>query len=1213
MKIHFLKLTRRLASRHSNLPLKYPTNREDVNNVLNLTQSRIADELKADFELYKSSNVSKKVQVNNFLHALLKNDFKKAVSCIEIFGSKCLLKNKMGEYERLYVSCLISLLTYILKDLKTGVRLKDLNNISHVVAQIPSVVSMRNADDIDEIKTLTLIAFLKSLKGLGVDQALKRLRLITQVKLLAKAFMCDEAKLLRSITREDIDVLEQYKMVFKKNSREMKRLMKTSQLSVEKYKDENGNLSFNALCSFLEEQSFIPTPSDASSDFKLYEIYENLSQKEKEQFMKEYLAFNKEKQCLIEEHSRNINKFPSFKGQVRGFTNLHTLWLIQWHCVVSDAIGKLMLMDRFSRKFSFIVSHLTKEALATLLLSYIMTSTIPTVHIKVLSLAKRLSYGITSEMRKLKVFSSTHQFYDLFFEEELIRFLCEMIQIVVTNCTLPKSDLVGSDIYDVEEFEDKVFLHKLARHDSGQASRKIYGVIKLHPFIAENFKSYQDFLRTGSFQLPMVHPPQSWTSPNNGGFLTYSIPLVISSQPKSYSKIMALAHNTGQMSSIYESLNALGSTMWAVNPFTFDKFSIAFENGNLKNLISPSLAKVNDVLEGLEREVMRLKTLKKSDNELKLSRALYDKQLRDRISLEKYYGLVHAFALSLSQKGEMFYLPHHLDFRGRAYPSVSFLSHHSDDLVRSLLMFWQSKELGPEGFNWLKYQLSNMFNKTKLSMKDLIAFVETNRQKIIDSVEETFTGEMWWTLADNPWQTLALCNEITSVWNFDGPVSNFRSRIPVHQDGTCNGLQHYSALSGDTLAAHSVNVLPGSERRDIYSTILSLVKSRVLRDQDNCEEVSRLSRLVTPLLERKIIKQTVMTTVYGVTLYGATRQISNQLEDKLLSSGKIDEFSNKDLSNASSYVARHVLLSINDLFGGAKLIQSWLLNNCMRCIQSFPQYEFSNAEVDFFSRKHYQPFMWTSLSGFPVVQYYRKVPSITLTSSLQSVNLRSDKGLCPIDSRKLINGVAPNFIHSIDAIHLLMTCLASKTDGITFAAIHDCFWTHASDVSGLSSQIRRQFIRLHKSNIMKNIRDDLIHVTKNNLQLVWIDIAQNRLLCKEIDLIRAKYPLHGKNLKLGLPSELRTKSILNAVMRQEISNPQPLRGLLAKYNPELIFNAIDSRQACVYNRLGALTERNSRITFRTHIPLLVPVLILDIPVLGTLDIESVHDSVYFFS
>jgi DNA-directed RNA polymerase len=44
---------------------------------------------------------------------------------------------------------------------------------------------------------------------------------------------------------------------------------------------------------------------------------------------------------------------------------------------------------------------------------------------------------------------------------------------------------------------------------------------------------------------------------------------------------------------------------------------------------------------------------------------------------------------------------------------------------------------------------------------------------------------------------------------------------------------------------------------------------------DGVEEAQVLAGFV----KRKVVKQTVMTTVYGVTKYGATKQIARQLKD----------------------------------------------------------------------------------------------------------------------------------------------------------------------------------------------------------------------------------------------------------------------------------------------------------------------------------------------
>lgn len=44
------------------------------------------------------------------------------------------------------------------------------------------------------------------------------------------------------------------------------------------------------------------------------------------------------------------------------------------------------------------------------------------------------------------------------------------------------------------------------------------------------------------------------------------------------------------------------------------------------------------------------------------------------------------------------------------------------------------------------------------------------------------------------------------------------------------------------------------------------------------------------------------------------------------------------------------------------------------------------------------------------------------------------------------NAFPPNFIHSLDSTHMMLTALHCLRYGLTFASVHDCYWTHACDV-----------------------------------------------------------------------------------------------------------------------------------------------------------------------
>ena len=49
--------------------------------------------------------------------------------------------------------------------------------------------------------------------------------------------------------------------------------------------------------------------------------------------------------------------------------------------------------------------------------------------------------------------------------------------------------------------------------------------------------------------------------------------------------------------------------------------------------------------------------------------------------------------------------------------------------------------------------------------------------------------------------------------------TQFISHQPVHQDGSCNGLQHYAALGQDSYGAKQVNLMPADRPQDVYEEV----------------------------------------------------------------------------------------------------------------------------------------------------------------------------------------------------------------------------------------------------------------------------------------------------------------------------------------------------------------------------------------------------------
>ena len=94
---------------------------------------------------------------------------------------------------------------------------------------------------------------------------------------------------------------------------------------------------------------------------------------------------------------------------------------------------------------------------------------------------------------------------------------------------------------------------------------------------------------------------------------------------------------------------------------------------------------------------------------------------------------------------------------------------------------------------------------------------------------------------------------------------------------------------------------------------------------------------------------------------------------------------------------------------------------------------------------------WVTPLGLPVMQPYRKVVSHTVKTMLQSMTLSVEDDALPVSGQKQRSAFPPNYVHSLDSTHMLMTAMNMKKKGLTFSAVHDSYWTHACDVDVMNA------------------------------------------------------------------------------------------------------------------------------------------------------------------
>jgi DNA-directed RNA polymerase len=85
-------------------------------------------------------------------------------------------------------------------------------------------------------------------------------------------------------------------------------------------------------------------------------------------------------------------------------------------------------------------------------------------------------------------------------------------------------------------------------------------------------------------------------------------------------------------------------------------------------------------------------------------------------------------------------------------------------------------------------------------------------------------------------------------------------------------MQHYAALGGDVRGAKAVNLENGDRPADIYSGVADIVNKVIADDRATGHTVAKL---INKPLGRKVVKQTVMTTVYGELSSGRPRHWTN--------------------------------------------------------------------------------------------------------------------------------------------------------------------------------------------------------------------------------------------------------------------------------------------------------------------------------------------------
>ncbi len=584
-------------------------------------------------------------------------------------------------------------------------------------------------------------------------------------------------------------------------------------------------------------------------------------------------------------------------------------------------------------------------------------------------------------------------------------------------------------------------LFEVQKEVTGKTKRAL--VFRAAPKTAAWLRARNDiFSLLSPVKLPSILYPRPWEGIYKGGYYTFQMPL-IKSPDNSYLEKCQEYIEAGKWEPVLDAVNTVQKTGWRINKKILEVMRHYYEAG----IDTPVLPQAEEI---------PIKTYPNGFPEDWLKEDIIDWK-RKTGKIHEQNVRIKTKRLQLSQlmwvaekykTEDCFYFPHTIDFRGRLYPSSAFLNPQGEDTGRSLLEFSKGLPLGGTGLWWLGVHGANCYGFDKVSLQDRYRWTAEHDKDIRAAANDPY-GCTFWMEADKPWQFLAFCFE----WAGDIDESTI-SHLPVQVDGSCNGLQHFSALCRDAEGGAAVNLLAGDTPADIYEIVAQ--RAREINEDPDWDGK----------ILRGIVKRPVMTTPYGATPFGMRAQI--QAELKHMRDKGIDLGFSGDYWQESNSLAKTVWEAIGDTLVSAREVMVWLQESAKAITKGSDTIFWHVPSGFFISQRYLQPkrrSIRTILNG--------KIAKLTLVGSTSKA-----------DARKHANAISPNLVHSLDACHLMMAVNKAKAkyNINSFMVVHDSFGTHASSVSDLVEVLKETFHEMYtKEDILDGLANELRWQTEEGL------------------------------------------------------------------------------------------------------------------------------------
>ena len=422
------------------------------------------------------------------------------------------------------------------------------------------------------------------------------------------------------------------------------------------------------------------------------------------------------------------------------------------------------------------------------------------------------------------------------------------------------------------------------------------------------------------------------------------------------------------------------------------------------------------------------------------------------------------------QDEEEIYFPHNYDSRGRIYPISILFNTQGTKEIKGILEFANGVELTEGGLNQMFAYLSSTFGNDKASYKDRVKHGK-----------ELFKSNTPYTDADDEkYIYLQVFNSIKAYY------AGEKCHVAIHRDGTCNGLQHLSALTRCNRGAKSVNLTETEGRCDIYQEVAAMAYEILNKsgfdglftkiegmiagseDQDWSEALQHIKeqlqesqgQIALEMFEgktgRKVCKRPTMIKPYGGTSEGICGYIHDEVKginSRLAYEPYWAERDKRIVNPFTRLMAETTKKSVNSIVKGGNEFEQW-----------------AKETGSLIGKSKKLPY-WVTPDNFKVelnnfLQEKVKFDFQIGRGRKMSVTLKNPTN--KIDVRGIRNCISPNIVHSLDATHLRNTLSTAVENGITdLWFIHDSFGCNPNQIDKLDSIIRGEFVNIYSGDYLR--------------------------------------------------------------------------------------------------------------------------------------------------